>query len=117
MCAYLDIYLPYEQEFGEILNVISGSSTSLRYTKQLNLKGYIGSNINGRVVQIMGNLHFELAMLGTYLISLVNHSGSSNSFSSCLFSRPGNDSALFPDTPTPSVILESMTGKKSLNKL
>ena len=48
-----------------IMNVISGSSTSLRYTKQLNLNGYIGANIKGRVLQIVGNLNFELAMLAT----------------------------------------------------
>ena len=47
------------------MNVISGSSTSLRYTKQLNLNGYIGANIKGRVLQIVGNLNFELAMLAT----------------------------------------------------
>ena len=50
-------------EFGEISNVISGSSISMRYTKQLNLNGYIGAKIKGRVLQIMGNLPFELAKL------------------------------------------------------
>ena len=36
------------------MNFISGGSTSLRYTKQLNLNGYIRENIKGRVLQIMG---------------------------------------------------------------
>ena len=40
-------------EFGEI------------YTKQLNSNGYIGAKMKGRVLQIMGNLPFELATLGT----------------------------------------------------
>ena len=50
-------------EFGEILNVISGSSASLRFTKQLNFNGYIRAKKKGRVLQIMGNLPFELAKL------------------------------------------------------
>ena len=36
-----------------------------RYTKQLNLNGYIGAKRKGRVLQIMGNLPFELAELAT----------------------------------------------------
>ena len=51
---------------GSVFNeCYSGSSTSLRYTKQLNLNGYIGAKIKGRVLQIMGNLPIELAMLAT----------------------------------------------------
>ena len=42
-----------------------GSSTSLRYTKQLYLNGYMRTNIKGRVLQIFGNLPLELAKLGT----------------------------------------------------
>ena len=41
----------------------------MRYTKQLNLNGYIGANIKGRVLQIMGNLPFELARLATVCYS------------------------------------------------
>ena len=46
-------------EFGEISNVISSSSTSLRYTKQLKDKGEGFAN--------NGNLPLELAELATYL--------------------------------------------------
>ena len=52
-------------EFGEKLNVISGNSTSLRYIKKLNLNGYIGAKIKGRVLQVMENLPFELTALAT----------------------------------------------------
>ena len=48
-----------------LIHLISGRSTSLRYTKQLNLNGYIGANIKGRVLQLLGNLPFELAILVT----------------------------------------------------
>ena len=48
-----------------LTNVISSSSTSLIDTKQLNLNGYIGANIKGRVLQIVWNLQFELAPLVT----------------------------------------------------
>ena len=54
-----------DTEFGEISNVISGSSTSFRYTNQLSLNGNMGANIKGRVLHIMGNLPFELATLAT----------------------------------------------------
>ena len=54
-----------EHEFGEILSNDSSSSTSLRYTKQLNLISYIGANIKGGFSQMMGNLPFELATLAT----------------------------------------------------
>ena len=38
---------------------------NLRYTKQVYLNGYIGANIKGWILQIMGNLPFELATLAT----------------------------------------------------
>ena len=41
-----------------VLNLIIRSSG---FTNQLSLNGYIGTNIKGRVLQIMGNLPFELA--------------------------------------------------------
>ena len=58
-----------ELEFGEVWNVTSGSSTSMRYTKQLNLNGYIRTNIKGRVFTNDGELYFELAPLGTVRLS------------------------------------------------
>ena len=48
----------------------SGSSTSLRYTKQLNLISYIGAN-RGGFSQMMGNLPFELATLATLIKFLI----------------------------------------------
>ena len=55
------------------MNVISGSSTSLRYTKQLYLNGYMRTNIKGRFQQILGNLPIGLATLATrrYLLNFL----------------------------------------------
>ena len=44
-----------DTQFGELLNVISGSSTSLRNTKQLYLNGYMRTNVKGRFQQIYGH--------------------------------------------------------------
>ena len=52
-------------DFGEISNVTSGSSTSLRYTKQLNLNGNMRTNMKGRVFTNDGK--FELAPLAISL--------------------------------------------------
>ena len=65
----LSLFVTTDIEFGEVKNVTSGSSTSFRYTNSLTWNGYIGANIKGRVLQIMGNLPFELATLATPFIT------------------------------------------------